>query len=145
MKLASVLLAVGCMLSAASAQWLDTTLYVPDSTYGLTQVTCAVYDSTGNSVYVAGDFGRHVLEIDGTTHEKVGRISVPGEVRSLCWNSRDDKIYAANIWDSSVTIASGATNQVLAKLHVGPRHGASATIRRTTRSTVLHRTATGWS
>jgi len=35
MRVRVLLLAVGCWLSAASAQWLETTIYLPDSHPGL--------------------------------------------------------------------------------------------------------------
>jgi hypothetical protein len=43
MKYASVLLAIICLLSAVKAQWLETTIYLPDSFGGLVYPRCLTY------------------------------------------------------------------------------------------------------
>ncbi|MCX6842179.1 MAG: hypothetical protein NTX53_07865, partial [candidate division WOR-3 bacterium] len=60
----SVLLVV----SFASAQWLETEIYLPDSLGGVSEPQAPVWDSTDNKVFVGGDSG--VLVVDGTTNER---------------------------------------------------------------------------
>ena len=52
MKFASVLLAVGCLLSAVHATWLETTIFLPDSFSGLMNPRMVEYNSTNNTIYV---------------------------------------------------------------------------------------------
>jgi hypothetical protein len=70
----AVLLALCCCLSAAHSQWLEETIYLPDSCSGLICPECLAYDSANNTVYVAGDGGGCVIAIDGTTNQGIARI-----------------------------------------------------------------------
>ena len=67
----AVLLAVCCCLSAAHSQWLEKTIYLPDSLGPLTGLRCLVFDSANNTVYVGGERGNCVLAIDGATNQKI--------------------------------------------------------------------------
>ncbi len=69
MKCSFVLLAVSCWLSAVSAQWLEETIYLPDSFGGLAMPQSLVYDSANNTIYVGGLYGS-VPVIDGATDQK---------------------------------------------------------------------------
>ena len=69
MKYASMLLAVCCLLSAVHGQWLERTIYLPDSFGGLGSPSCLVYDSANNTIYVGGLYGS-VPVIDGATDQK---------------------------------------------------------------------------
>ena len=58
MKTTTVLLAVGCLLAAASGQWLEATIDLGDSLGGLIHPHCLAYNSTENTIYVGGESGR---------------------------------------------------------------------------------------
>ena len=112
MKYAFLLLAAGCLLSAASAQWLEETIWLPDSFSWPLDPQCLVCDSANNTVYVGG-YGDYVFAIDGATNRKVARIPVRS-AGALCYNPTNNKVYCANSGSASVTVIDGATNAVLA-------------------------------
>jgi len=89
-----VLLAV----SFASAQWIEKTLYLPDSFGGALRLENMVHDPANNCVYVAG--GNCVIVVDGATDRKLARIPIPAnaaylEHQAICCNPIDNKIYCA--------------------------------------------------
>jgi hypothetical protein len=53
----AILLALCCCMSADHSQWLEKTLYLPDSFGGLSHPQCLVCDSANNAIYV-GDLKR---------------------------------------------------------------------------------------
>jgi len=55
MKPVTLLLSVACLLSPLSAQWLEKTIYLPDSFGGMKAPQCLVYDSASNTIYVGAD------------------------------------------------------------------------------------------
>jgi len=59
--LAGLLLAI----SAVHGQWLEQTIYLPDSLSGLVGPTRLVYNSANNTIYVGGEYGDCVIAIDG--------------------------------------------------------------------------------
>ena len=69
MKYASVLLAVGCLVTAAYPQWLEETILLPDSLGGLASPQCLVYDSANNTVYVGGESTDCEIAVDGVTSQ----------------------------------------------------------------------------
>jgi YVTN family beta-propeller protein len=112
-----LLLAVSCCLSAASAQSLEKTVYLPDSLSGLTGPTCLSYNWFNQTLYVAGE-GIYVIAIDCSTGEKVARINVGGSVKAVCSNSSANKTYAA-LWAGRVVVIDGTSNTVHATLTAG--------------------------
>lgn len=79
--------------------------------------TAFCYNSLANKVYCGAE---SVYVIDGASDSVLA--TVPAGVwceNSLCYNPQDDKVYAANIEDSSVTVIDGTTNQVLTTIRVG--------------------------
>src|SRR5512143_2130044 len=73
MKYPFVLLAASCLLSAASAQWLETTIPLPDSLSGMTSPRQLIYGSASNTMYVIGAAGL-VIAMDGASGQKIARI-----------------------------------------------------------------------
>ena len=83
MKYVSVLLAVGCLLSSVSAQWLEMTIRLPDSLSGMSNSVALAYDSASNTIYVGGD--SCVIAIDGQSDQKIGRIPASSGIYALCY------------------------------------------------------------
>jgi len=61
----SIVLCICCCLSAAHSQFLEKTLYLPDSLGGLVGPRCLVYDSVNNTIYVGGAEGNCVIALMG--------------------------------------------------------------------------------
>lgn len=105
--------------SLITAQWLETTIYVPDSLCGVLNPQAFTYNTTNNKIYVGGEAGDCVIAIDGATNEKIARIPTGINVAALCWNSVNNKVYCANRNSSNVTVIDGATNSVITTVAVG--------------------------
>ena len=112
----AILLALCCCLSAAHSQWLEKTLYLPDSFGGMTNPQCLAYDSANNTIYVGGEYGNCVLAIDGATNHRIARIPADSNGVALCYNPANRKVYCANAGSNNVTVIDGATNGVIATL-----------------------------
>lgn len=101
------------------AQWLETTIYLPDSLCGVCLPEVFTYNATNNKMYVGGYSGHGVIVFDGATHRKIARISAGRDVRTLCWNSTSNKVYCADYDGGKVTVIDGVTNAVIATVAVG--------------------------
>ena len=113
MKSILVLSAVFCFVSAATGQWLETTIYLPDEYGGQTRPQRLAYNPQNNTVYVGSLNGRCVIEIDGTTSQKVARIPACTDQSAFCYNPDNNMLYCAN-WDNhNVTVIDCATNQAI--------------------------------
>ncbi|MBN1606622.1 MAG: hypothetical protein JW940_08300, partial [Polyangiaceae bacterium] len=113
----AMLLAV--LAAAAMGQWLESTVFIPDSFGGLRRPNCLVYDSADNRVFVAGALTRTILVIDGTDGHRVGRIPFEADVRALCYNPLDNKVYAAACDHDTVAVLDASTMQVVASVATG--------------------------
>ncbi|MCX6842710.1 MAG: YncE family protein [candidate division WOR-3 bacterium] len=120
MRIASVLLAACCCLSAVSAQWLETTILIPDSLAGVTYPRRLALNPVENTIYVSGLGG--LIAIDGNTNAKLARIGLPYEQTGIgldiACNPSANKAYCASVFDSSVVVVDGATNQRTATVPV---------------------------
>jgi len=92
MKYVSVLLAVSCLLSTVSAQWLETTIS-SDPGSGPT-FTC--YNTQDNRVYCANWSVSNVAVIDGATNDVLTTVPVGSHPFALCYNSVNNRVYCAN-------------------------------------------------
>uniref|UniRef100_A0A7C3UVU9 T9SS type A sorting domain-containing protein n=1 Tax=candidate division WOR-3 bacterium TaxID=2052148 RepID=A0A7C3UVU9_UNCW3 len=116
-----ILLTLLCSLLPALlfSQYLETTIYVPDSLSGMAYPQAFIYNATNNKIYVGGEYGNCVIVIDGETNQKIARIPAGEDIHSLCWNSTNNKVYCANYGSDNVTVIDGATNQVITTISVG--------------------------
>ncbi len=104
------------------SQWLETTIYVPDSLCGILNPHAFTYNATNNKIYVGGEYGDNVIVIDGATNEKTARIpagAVGAGISSLCWNSTNNKVYCANSGSDNVTVIDAISNSVIKTIPVG--------------------------
>jgi YVTN family beta-propeller protein len=108
-----------------SAQWLETTIYIPDFLSGIQAPQAFVYNPANNTVYVGGARGDCVIAIDGATDEKIARIPAGENIKAMCWNSTNNKVYSAynptsnkvycaSFYGGAITVIDGATNEVIA-------------------------------
>jgi YVTN family beta-propeller protein len=117
MRRSIVLVSSDCVLlglSVVQGQWLETTIYLPDSLGGMVWPGCIAYNPTRNAVRLAGGRGGWVVAIDGETDRKIACIPVGHEVRDLCFNSVNSKLYSANYLRGDVTSIDCVTNEAIA-------------------------------
>jgi YVTN family beta-propeller protein len=115
----AVMLAVCCCLSAASAQWVETTLYLPDTFGGLRMPNCFAYDWADNTVFVAGESTRTILVLDAHDGRRLARIPFEGNIRALCYNSVSNKVYAAAADRNLVAVIDAESRQLLDTIPTG--------------------------
>ncbi|MEO0136041.1 MAG: FlgD immunoglobulin-like domain containing protein [candidate division WOR-3 bacterium] len=106
------------LFSIATAQWLETTIYIPDSLCGVIEPCAFTYNSTNNKIYVGGG-GSRVIVIDGATNQKIAAIPVGVKISDLCYNPTNNKVYCANEYSDNVTVIDGATDSVITTIRVG--------------------------
>jgi YVTN family beta-propeller protein len=112
MKYASVLLAVGCLVTAAYPQWLETTIRVGQIPYAL------CYNTQGDKVYVGCEGSNKVTVIDGATNNVIARPAA-GNAVGLCYNQTNNRVFCADLGPDVVSVIDGATDSVIANVHVG--------------------------
>jgi YVTN family beta-propeller protein len=100
------------------SQWLETTIYVPDSLIGVLYPQIFTYNATNNRIYVSGEESQHLIVIDGETNQKIAKIPIGEYPSALCWNSVSNKVYCTDEENDNVTIVDGATNQVITTIEV---------------------------
>ncbi len=116
-----IMLLIGAFLPAVlSAQWLETTIMLPDSFGGLTKPMTFCYNSINNKVYVGGQ-GGYLMVIDEQTNQKIAKIPIYPGIFTLCYNPVNNKIYCqdtnTNMWNLSVI--DGLTNNILTHIPTG--------------------------
>jgi len=98
------------VVSAASGQYVEATIYLPDSFSGFPSVRSVVYHSPNSTVYVGGE-GGPLLAVDARTNAKLARIPVsPGLHNLLCSATRGNKVYSASTNTATLDVIDGATN-----------------------------------
>ncbi len=125
MKLSIVLLAVCCCLSAASGQWLERKIYMPDSAGGVLSPQTAASDPTGTRVYVGG-ITRGVSVLDAASGQRLYRIETGPDVSAVCHVPVRNKVYVATRDADTLYVADGSAGHVLSALRVGRRPAALA-------------------
>jgi len=99
MRLSGVLLAVSCLLSAVSAQWLAT-IHLPDSS--APRALC--YNPQNNKIYCANRYSDTVTVIDGATNGVLRTIDVGDVPIALCHNPAQNRVYMANREGPSISV-----------------------------------------
>ena len=115
MKCAFVLLALGCLVTAVHAQWLETTINLPGSSYPF----ALCYNPENNKVYCANWGSGTVTVIDGATNKFLATVVAGSSPNALCHNPRNNMVYCANFDGHSVTVIDGATDKVIASVPAG--------------------------
>jgi len=113
---------VGLVLLAAGTsqgQWVEKTIWLPDSLGGVVRPAWMVINTTNNKLYVSGLFEpytspnpehRWAAVIDGSTNRRHGRIKV-GEMAVMLYNPRGNKLYAQH--GARVSVFDAATDTVV--------------------------------
>ncbi|MFQ5906730.1 MAG: hypothetical protein ACE5JA_09180, partial [bacterium] len=70
--------------ATADAQWLERTIYLPDS-FAVGRPLRIAYNQPANRMYVAGEAGR-VLVIDASTDQRIACINAGRGIEALLYN-----------------------------------------------------------
>jgi len=115
MKYASVLLALGCLVTAVHPQWLETT--IPLDSGSAPNALC--YNTQNNKVYCTGEISHNVTVVDGATNGIVATVPAGSRPWALCYNPTNNKVYCADVVSNAVVVIDGRTDGVVASIPVG--------------------------
>jgi len=118
MNFRALLLFIGCLLSAASGQWLEKTVTLPESLSGLHNAGPMLYNPGSNVLFVAGYDGLTV--VDGLSHRLVGRTQLVGfDPLEACYAARVNKVYwTDDYYGNTVCSFDGASGRLLARVGI---------------------------
>jgi YVTN family beta-propeller protein len=114
-----VLALVAVVVATAPAQWVESTVFIPDSFGGLAMPNCLVYDPADNRVFVAGEEEQSILVLDAADGHRLARIPLAAQVRALCYNPINNKVYAAAGDLDEVAVIDAGAMQLAATIAVG--------------------------
>ena len=107
MRIATVVLAIGCCISTVSGQWVYTTIQLD----GLDSIRSVQFHSPNHTFYVGGD--SELVAVDAGTYQKLARITFPGRFNITCGSTASNKLYCAALDQEAVWVMDCATNQIL--------------------------------
>ncbi len=90
-------------------QYLETTIYLPDSFSDIIYSQAFAYNDTDNKIYVGGYDGNCVIMIDGTTNNVITIITVGDGPLTFAWNPLQNRTYVANYIGSSISVIREGT------------------------------------
>ena len=105
--------------SAATAQFLQTTIELPDSLHPIK----LCYNDISNKLYCLGEWG-DIAIVDGINNSVLATVPAGDDPRALCFNPVHNRVYCANAGSDDVTVIDGRTDEVVATVRVG-EHPAS--------------------
>ncbi len=111
---------------AAIGQWVEKTVYLPDTLYDADYLPVTAYNPVDNKAYhgaVSRSGQCWVFVIDYRFNCTRARIPVPCEVAAMCYNSRDNKVYCSFTELDAVGVISGASDSLIATVPVGHAPG----------------------
>ncbi len=121
--------------SSAEAQWLEETIFLPDSFGGLVFPSCMAVDTAHSRVYFSGGkegldaedgtdaYYNFVVAIDAASGAKVARVSVPHHVQLLCMNPVSNVLYCGHSSLDALSIIDCTTDSLVVTFDIpgGPR------------------------
>jgi YVTN family beta-propeller protein len=87
-----------------SAQWLETTIYIPNSLSGIAYPQTFTYNPTNNKFYCTNAGSDNVTVIDGATNSVITTIPVGDAPRAFAWNPVQNRTYVANNGSYSISV-----------------------------------------
>jgi YVTN family beta-propeller protein len=115
----TVLGLVAVAVAAASGQWLEATVVIPDSFGGILQPNLLAYDSHDNRVFVAGATTHSVLALDATDGHRLFKIPSEGGVRALTYTATGNRLYWAAPEVDGVVVIDAASGLILDTVATG--------------------------
>jgi DNA-binding beta-propeller fold protein YncE len=121
-KLIASLLVIGCIVSLAPGQWLETTLVLPDPLSGFGSPGTMLYNTGNNFLFVGCENG--VAIIDGFTNKLLAHVNTRSLGGPACYASQINKLYWLGGSNGGTTyVLDGATGRDLK--HITTPNGSS--------------------
>ncbi len=115
---------VALLATPVSAQWLERTIYLPDSFAGPAYPSRIFYNPNNNTVFIFGNVCSEICVLDGTTNRKIARIELPNYAENFTYNSVDNKLYILS--GSQLFVVDAAANRFLRTVNL-PYYGNDLT------------------
>ena len=109
MRYFTLLFLLACAVSVSHAQYVESTILLPDSVSALSGVGSMVFHAPTKIVYIGGS-DSFLVAVDARTDSKLRRMTVGAGPHLLCSDPTGNKVYCANN-DATVTVIDAATNQ----------------------------------
>jgi YVTN family beta-propeller protein len=100
------------LLGAAGGQWLETTIYLPDSS----RPNALCYNAENSRLYCANSAGNNISVIDGRFNGLIRNIPVGRRPSLLCLDGSGDKLYCANTEDDDIAVIDCRLDSVVARI-----------------------------
>jgi len=84
---------IALMATPVSAQWLEKTVYLPDSFAAPANPNRIFYNPNNNTVFIFGSNSPLICVLDGTTNRKIASIQLPENAGNFSYNPVDNKLY----------------------------------------------------
>ncbi len=100
------------------AQWVETTILLPDSLTGLVNPGAMVYNPGSNALFVGGENG--FVLIDGLSNRKVGRTVTTGYIRprAAVYASLVNRIYWCDEYNYKIFVLDGYTGRLINQVYL---------------------------
>ncbi|NPV14381.1 hypothetical protein HPY86_05565 [candidate division WOR-3 bacterium] len=112
---------VALMATPVSAQWLERTVYLPDSFAGPAYPNRIFYNPNNNTVFIFGDGISQICVLDGTTNRKIALIQLPGPAGNFTYNPVDNKLYILS--GNLLFVVDAAANRLVRTINL-PNYGS---------------------
>ena len=116
MRTSAVLFSLILAVSAVSGQYVEATIYLPDSLSGLDNVNSLLFHSPNNTIYVGGD-DYFLIAFDAQTNAKLAKVGLGEGPHLFCSDAPGNKVYCTN-YNGTVTVVDGATNKAVKTIPV---------------------------
>ncbi|MCL6466235.1 MAG: hypothetical protein K6T77_05725 [candidate division WOR-3 bacterium] len=115
---------IALMATPVSAQWLEKTVYLPDSFAAPANPNRIFYNPNNNTVFIFGSNSPLICVLDGTTNRKIASIQLPDNAGNFSYNPVDNKLYILS--GNQLVVIDAAANRVLRTVQL-PGYGYDLT------------------
>jgi YVTN family beta-propeller protein len=114
----SIFIAATLVVSVAAGQYLEKTIWLPDSFRAVGTPSNVLYNSGSNTIYVGDRSRGGIVVLDGITLRKAAQVFLPGTPELMLYAPEVNKVYCLTR-SHSVYVIDGAGHGVLAVVPVG--------------------------
>jgi YVTN family beta-propeller protein len=115
----AVLLAICCCLSAASGQWFEGYIALPDSLHAGGRPLVVAYNPVNHKTYVGGDESDRLIVFDSVAAAPVGSVRVGPVVNAVCVDSVTNCLYCTNYLYDSIAVVDASSGSLIRRLWSG--------------------------
>ncbi len=103
-------------VSICSGQYLETSIYLPDSLGGLDGITNVLFCPLDSTVWTAG---KDVTVVDPVSVSKLQVVARDADVYAMLYNHLEGRVYFTDLFADSLSVVDARTRVVVARVPVG--------------------------